>query len=90
MLETVEGVVSLSFWRKYKLNTVTTFAMLTASNVLALIGLVFVFVRDLRRKKAMPVAVVGGDPIDLPSLGKGQKYHVFISYTWSSGALVQV
>ena len=60
MLETVEDVVSEAFWNKYSLSVVTTVSMLVGTTVLALLGGVFVLVRDLVRKKTLPVATVGG------------------------------
>ena len=59
--------------------------MLVGSTLLALIGGVLVFVHDMFRTRLLHVALMNGEPLELPDLLLGEKFHVFISYTWSSG-----
>ena len=85
MLETVDDVVSAAFLQTYSISMFSTSFMLVGTTVIALAGGVFVLVRDLIRKKTLPVAVVAGVQVQLPILTAGQKWHVFLSYTWRSG-----
>ena len=85
-LETVEGAVSTSFWDDYSLSAVTTVLLLIGVTAISLVCAVAALVRDLMLRKMLPVAVVaGGTPLEPPARPSGQKYHIFISYTWSSG-----
>ena len=85
MLEAVEAVVSPSFRDEYHLGTVSTVLILVGATGISVVGAAIVLVRDLMLRSSLPVAVVaGGTPLEPPTMN-GMKYHIFISYTWSSG-----